>query len=92
MADIYDAAAAVRKLRETAERLRGNAVRELETSELPVSRRIRTGTQEPSENWMADELQAWLRAGRSEAEFAAAFAPEPEEPELTLLRRLRTGV
>jgi hypothetical protein len=62
-------------------------------NEPAITFRIRTGgVQEPSDSWMADEWAHWKRAGRSLAEFRDAFAPEPdEEPEPTILRRLRTG-
>src|SRR5262245_36026425 len=61
-------------------------------NEPAITFKIRTGgVQEPSDSWVADEWAHWKRAGRSLAEFRDAFAPEPEEPEPTILRRLRTG-
>jgi len=79
------------RMRGAAEALRDKALQELETNETPLARKLRTGV-ESSENWMADELQAWLRAGRSEAEFAEAFAPEPDEELLPVTLKLLRGV
>ena len=89
--DLYDVAAAITKLRESAEAMRDDALQKLD--ETPLARKLRTGTQEPSESWVADEWAHWRKAGRSKKEFAEAFSPEHEEPVelLPVTKRLLSG-
>jgi len=83
---------ALATLREAAERLRDAASQELEANETPLARKLRTGTQEPSESWVADEWRHWRKAGRTIEEFAQAYGPDDDEPELLPVTKRLLGI